>query len=95
MLSEPAVAYRNTILLLLLPTYLITPLHVEFYFSVPWAPSSKKTRGGAHFNASVPGAENPSYATVVFMSMFMFSCFSFLRNLLMNTFEPLARISSS
>jgi len=73
-------------------------------------PPPKKTRGGAHFNASVPGAENPSYATVVFMSMFMFSCFSFLRNLLMNTleplcthifkflmntFEPLARISSS
>jgi len=60
MLSEPAVAYRNTILLLLLPPYLITPLHVEFYFPARASPSSKKTRGGgAHFNASVPGAENP------------------------------------
>ena len=54
------VTYRNKLLLFRLPTYF--DVSYFFYYRAPFVPPKKKL--GAHFVASDPGTENPSYATV-------------------------------
>jgi len=54
------VTYRNKLLLFRLPTYF--DVSYFFYYRAPFVPPQKKL--GAHFVASDPGTENPSYATV-------------------------------
>ena len=62
-MNEPKVAYRNKHLLRLLPTYFGScSFSTAQHFTIkPRAPPPQKNSIGAHFTASAPGAENPSW----------------------------------
>jgi len=82
-MNKPNVVYRNQLLLVWLSTCLGISYSIAQHFIFgPCAPSKKNIRGthrarDAHFIASAPGAENPSYATVLVCSAV--SLFTFLQ----------------